>query len=136
MPIHWKPNGGSWTNTGPNGFGELYDSDSCMAHKGHFLNSLLNDNNGQKIVYEDICTLYSGSFQNGVMEGNFDVTVITQQDWEMVTSIHGNQVASGTKKQVVYSAGNVVSESGSVDVQLNVFYGRDESKCFNSLSIV
>ena len=136
MPIYWKPNGGSWNNTGPSGFGELYDSDSCVAYKGYFLHSLLDDANGKKIVYKDICTLYSGGFQNGIMEGNFEVTVIAQQDWDMVTSIHGDQVAPGTKKQVVYSAGNPISESGSVDVQLNVNYERDDDGYFLSISIV
>lgn len=135
MRIFWKPNGGSWTNTGPTGFGELFDSVECTIRKGFFRGFKLNDQNGTLIDYSSNCVSYTGSFTDDSKSGDFVVFEISQPAWETATGVGGNGVAAATKKIITYSNDVATAELSSESIQLRIECVKSDTGCITHFNI-
>ncbi len=124
MGIFWRPNGGRWQNGGPQGFGELYNSDQKTIKKGFFITGILNDPNGMLVHYPSNCSIFNGSFENDQKNGEFVVYVIAQPDWEQGLLQGVSQVAA-TKKTITYAADALVTEGSPQQVQITMNHSRD-----------
>ncbi len=133
--IYWKPNGGSWTNTGPSGFGELYDSTNCIIKKGFFNGFKLTDPNGQLIDYSNKCTVYEGEFKDDVKHGEFDVYEIEQALWEQAIGVGGNGVAAANKKRVTFNANVPTVELPANAIQVRIDSNRGGNGHFTNFNV-
>lgn len=129
MGILWRPKGGKWSNIGPQGFGELYNSDSKTIQKGCFINGILNDPNGQLIDHCADCCIFRGPFENGIKNGEFTVYTIQQSVWEAAANMGSAPGTPAKKKTVVYSSGSEISSSPEEEILINLSNSRNSHHC-------